>query len=448
MSDSAPFVHLHVHSTYSLLDGATQIKPLVKRTKELGMSACAITDHGNLFGLKAFYDECRKQNVKPILGCEAYVAKNHLSREQTDKSGNHLILLAKNLIGYHNLLRLISIAHTEGYYYRPRIDKALLEKYHEGLICCSACIAGEVPQMLAEGRTNEAEKTALWFKNLFGEDYYLEVMRHKAAPHVIKSKVDEGKEPLHLIQERVNQQIVALGAKIGVKTIATNDVHFLRECDAEAHDILLCLGSGRKVADQDRLRYSQQEWFKSYDEMCANLPDFTEQIHNTIEVADKVELYELDSPPILPVFPIPADFGTEEDYQKRYTAEMLREEFGDRFDKLVKQGLDKVIRIKFEADYLAKLTREGALNRWPTGIPKEVDERIEFELNTIKTMGFPGYFLIVRDYIQAARDMGVSVGPGRGSAAGSVVAYCLKITNVDPTTYDLLFERLDRKSVV
>ncbi len=438
MSDSVPFVHLHVHTTYSLLDGACQIKPLVKRVKELGMSSCAITDHGNLFGLKSFYDVCRKEGVKPILGCEAYVAKDHHSREQTDKSGHHLILLAKNLEGYRNLVRLISLAHTEGFYYRPRIDKALLEKYHDGLICSSACIAGEIPMMLLEGREDEAEKAALWFKGLFGDDFYLEVMRHKPAPNVI---VDADEEPIYERQDRANKLVKALGDRLGIKTIATNDVHFLREDDASAHDVLLCLGSGKKLADEKRLRYTQQEWFKSYDEMKANLPDYLEEIDNTAEVAAKVEEYELDSAPILPVFPIPESFGTEEDYQARFTEEMLREEFGERFNVLVKQGLDKVVRIKFEADYLAKLTYEGAAERWPQGIPEDVKQRIDFELDTIKTMGFPGYFLIVWDYIRAARDMGVSVGPGRGSAAGSVVAYCLKITNVDPTKYDLLFER-------
>ena len=440
MSDPTPvpFVHLHVHTTYSLLDGACQIKPLVKRIKQLGMTSCAITDHGNLFGLKSFYDVCNEEGIKPILGCEAYVAKDHHSREQTDKSGHHLILLAKNLTGYHNLLRLISFAWTEGFYYRPRIDKALLEKYHEGLICSSACIAGEVPRLILDGRMEEAEKAVLWYKELFGDDYYLEIMYHKAAPDVIRR---ENEDPVHLLEARSNKGILELGKKLGIKVIATNDVHFLKEDDAEAHDILLCLGTGSKVSDRNRMRYTQQEWFKSYEEMCANLPDNIEQIHNTVEIADKVETYELNSDPILPVFPIPESFGKEEDYQAKYNEENLRPEFGERFDKLMKQGLSKVIRIKFEADYLEHLTIEGAKLRWPAGIPDEVTERINFELDCIKKMGFPGYFLIVRDYIAAARGMGVSVGPGRGSAAGSVVAYCLKITNVNPVTYDLLFER-------
>lgn len=457
MADPAQFVHLHVHTTYSLLDGACQIKPLVKRVKELGMSACAITDHGNLFGLKSFYDVCKKEGVKPILGCEAYVARrSHTDKSDKiiDKSGHHLVLLAKNLTGYYNLVRLISLAHTEGFYYRPRIDKELLEKYHEGLICSSACVAGEIPSLFLEDRPEDAEKTALWYKNLFGDDFYLEIMLHKStyvvpeAPKKEKTN-DLGfsvsrdfEEPIHIREARANKAVLELGKKLGIKVIATNDVHFLREDDAEAHDILLCLGQCKKVTDSPRLRYTRQEWLKSYDEMVANLPDNLEQIHNTLEVADKVELYNLDSPPILPVFPIPESFGKEEDYQSRFTEDMLREEFGEkRFEILIKQGLPKLIRIKFEADYLEHITWEGARVRWPDAIPEDVAERIKFELDTIKTMGFPGYFLIVRDYIAAAREMGVSVGPGRGSAAGSVVAYCLKITNVDPTKYDLLFER-------
>lgn len=441
MSDIVPFVHLHLHTTYSLLDGACQIKPLVKCVKDLGMEACAITDHGNLFGLKAFYDECRSNGIKPILGCEAYVAARtiHDKSDAIDRSGHHLVLLAKNLTGYHNLLKLISIAHTEGFYHRPRIDKELLVKYHEGLICSSACIAGEIPSLILEGKLEEAEKCTLWFKDLFGEDFYLEIMRHKPAPGVLCRR--ENEEPLENLQDRANAAIMEIAAKNGIKVIATNDVHFLLESHDEAHDVLLCLGTGKKLSDTDRLRYTRQEWLKSYDEMCANLPGFHEQIHNTVEVAAKVEEYVLDSSPILPVFPIPEEFGSEEEYRKIYNETNLREEFGDRYDALVKQGLDKLVRIKFEADYLYKLCYDGAAKRWPAGITKEVRERIEFEFNTIKTMGFPGYFLIVQDYIAAARNMGVSVGPGRGSGAGSIVAYCLGITNIDPMKYDLLFER-------
>lgn len=431
------FVHLHVHTTYSMLDGACQIAPLVKRVRELGMKSCAITDHGNLYGLKHFYDVCNKEGVKPILGCEAYVAPEPHTHK-THRSGHHLVLLAKNLIGYHNLVKLISIAHTEGFYYSPRIDKELIEKYHEGLICSSACIAGEIPGLILAGHMDKAEETAKWFRNLFGEDFYLEIMRHRATIPIPRRN---GEEQVHILQERYNKGLLEIGKKLGIKVIATNDVHFLHEADAEAHDILLCLSTGKKVTDPNRLHYTRQEWFKSYDEMAAALPDNVQEIENTLEIADKIETYELNSDPILPVFPIPESFGKEEDYQKNYTEEDMRKEFGERFDKLMKQGLPKIIRIKFESDYLEHLTWEGAKERWPDGISPETKERIEYELRTIKLMGFPGYFLIVRDYTVSARNMGVFVGPGRGSAAGSVVAYCLRITNIDPTQYDLLFER-------
>lgn len=432
------FVHLHVHTTYSMLDGACQISPLIDRAKSLGMPAVAITDHGNLFGLKAFHDTCIKKGIKPILGCEAYVATEpHENR--TSRSGQHLILLAKNWIGYKNLLKLISIAHTEGFYYTSRIDHQLLEKYHEGLICSSACIAGEIPQHILRGDIEAAEKSALWFKNLFGDDFYLEIMRHKAEDPSYRSYRDE--PPVHELEEKANSAILEIGAKLGIKVIATNDVHFLNAEDADAHDILLCINSGKKYTDEKRLRYTRQEWFKSYDEMLAALPDCEEQLRNTLEIAEKVECYELNSDPILPVFPIPSSFGSEEEYVEKFTEERLREEFGDRFERLAKQGLEKLARIKFESDYLEHLTWEGARERWPDGISESAGERIRFELDTIKKMGFPGYFLIVSDYIAAARSMGILVGPGRGSAAGSVVAYCLKITNVNPLQYDLLFER-------
>ena len=436
-----PFVHLHVHTTYSQFDGATQLEPLVKRIKELGMRACAITDHGNLFGAIAFYTICRKNGVKPIIGCEAYISdEDHTVKDKDHRTQHHLILLAKNLTGYHNLVKLISTAHVEGMYYRPRIDKALLEKYHEGIICSSACIAGPIPRLILEGRLGDAEAEALWYRDLFGDDFYLEIMYHKAADGVALG-LKPGEEPVHVREARVNAALLEMGAKFGIKVIATNDVHFLREDDAEAHDALLCIGTNKKIVDEDRIRYTRQEWFKTYEEMCANLPDNLEQIHNTVEVADKVEEYVLDSDPILPVFPIPESFGREEDYRAKCTEQSLREEFGERYSKLAKAGFDKVVRIKFEADYLEHLARQGAARRWPEGLTPEIEERLAFELKTIKTMGFPGYFLIVQDYISAARSMGVSVGPGRGSGAGSIVAYCLGITNIDPLKYDLLFER-------
>ena len=432
----SPFVHLHVHTSYSLLDGACQVPALVKRAKALGMGACAITDHGCLYGLKAFYDACRKEGIKPILGCEAYVAR--LGRhDRTERSGNHLILLAKNLTGYHNLLRLISLAHIEGFYGRPRIDRELLERYHEGLICSSACVAGIVPQLLAEGRMEEAAAEAQWYRALFGEDYYLEVMLHKSE---VRGFGEEERRELYDRQMAVIRGTLELGKRLGIPVIATNDVHFLNKEDGEAHDVLLCVSTGKKLTDEKRLRYTQQEWLKSYEEMCAALPESCrEAIHTTVAVADKVEEYGLNSDPIMPKFPIPEAFGTEADYAARFPEAALREEF-ERYDKF--DGYDKVLRIKLESDYLAHLTWEGAAKRWPgETLTPEIKERIAFELNTIKQMGFPGYFLIVQDYIAAARGMGVLVGPGRGSAAGSAVAYCLKITDIDPIRYDLLFER-------
>lgn len=448
---SVPFVHLHVHTTYSLLDGACQIKPLVKRVKELGMTACAITDHGSLYGLKSFYDVCRKEGVKPILGCETYVAARSRfdKNDRIDRSGAHLILLAKNITGYKNLVKMISSAHTEGFYVRSRIDKDLLAKYHEGLICSSACIAGEIPRLILQNRMEDAKNAAKWYRDLFGDDYYLEIMRHQESPEVAMLFDDEdsletsqnSKGPLHEMQDKVIAGVMEISKELGIKVIATNDVHFLRESDGEAHDILLCIGTGKKASERKRLHYTRQEWLKSYEEMLANLPDYAEQLHNTLEVAGKVEEYELNRDPILPVFPIPAEFGSEEDYRARYGEKELREEFGERFEKLSANGLDRLVRIKFEADYLEKLARDGAARRWPEGMTPEAEERLKFELGTIKTMGFPGYFLIVQDYISAARTMGVSVGPGRGSGAGSIVAYCLGITNVNPLKYDLLFER-------
>ena len=462
------FVHLHVHSTYSLLDGACKVEGLVARAVEFGMPALAITDHGNLFAQKLFYDSARKAKIKPILGCEAYVAPDHLKRE----SGyHHLVLLAKNLVGYHNLVRLISLAHLEGFYKRPRIDKALLEKYHEGLIVSSACIVGEIAQFLRDENIEEAEKAARWYQSIWGDDYCLEMMLHKASnigfredPAIssdagetmlrgigsgssellAESRKSVAPEELYIHQMRVNEGIRDLGRRLGIRVIATNDVHFLREEDAEAHDYLLCLSQGKDLDDPKRIRYTRQEWFKSYEEMHAVFPNDEEALRNTLDVADRVEEYKLDSDPIMPVFPIPESFGTDATYRD-HDETSLRASFGDKaYERLAgaePDGIDKVRRIEFEADYLRHLTYEGAAKRWPGELSPETRERLEFELDTITKMGFPGYFLIVSDFIRAARDMGVWVGPGRGSAAGSAVAYCLGITNIDPLRYDLLFER-------
>ena len=443
MSD---FVHLHLHTTYSLLDGQCQIKPLVAKAKELGMSALAVTDHGNLFALKAFYDECRKQGVKPILGVEAYVTStgDYTTRDKSERR-YHLCLHAKNLTGYHNLVRLISLAHINGFYHNARIDHTLLEKYHEGLHCSSACIAGEVAHAIDIGRMDEAERVARWYQNLFGDDYSLEVMLHPPG----KGELGDEKSPipgkaiqefheLYARQQNVVTGMIELGKKLGIRIVATNDVHFLDAADDDSHDVLLALSTGVKMSDEKRMIYTGQEYFKTEEEMLKLFPDHPEFIAASKEIADGIEEYELNSPPIMPKFPIPESFGTEEAYAEKFDEEALRKEFKN-FDKL--GGLEKVRRIKFEADYLEHLTREGAKRRWGDPLPKETEDRVAFELDVIKQMGFPGYFLIVHDYINSARKMGVWVGPGRGSAAGAAVAYALGITNVDPLKFDLLFER-------
>ncbi|MDR0863455.1 MAG: DNA polymerase III subunit alpha, partial [Candidatus Symbiothrix sp.] len=445
-STLAPFVHLHVHSYFSQLDGMSSISGLVNKAIRCGMKALAITDHGNMFGAKEFYDYVKKKNkdlpdeqkIKPILGVEAYCARRtRLDKSQkSDLGGWHLILLAKNKEGYKNLCKLVSMSFVEGFYNRPRIDKDSLEKYSKGLIVASACVGGEVPQKILDGDLKGAEEAILWFKGLFGDDFYLELQRHKTD----KEGGDQTTYPKQVI---VNKAILELAQKTNTKIICTNDVHFVEEEHAEAHDRLICLGTGKDLDDANRLRYTKQEWFKSAEEMNAIFSDLPEALSNTVEIADKVEFYKIDSEAIMPAFPIPESFGTEEGYRNNYSEEELRREFNKedeaRFDKL--GGYNKVIRVKLEADYLKERTMQKALSRYGDPIPPDVLERLEFELETMKTMGFPGYFLIVQDFIEAARNMGVAVGPGRGSAAGSAVAYCLGITDIDPLQYDLLFER-------
>ena len=480
------FVHLHVHSHYSILDGMSKIPDLVDKCVANGMTAMALTDHGDMFGIKELLDYATKKNgkvrdelkeidkqlqadslpddertalqqrrteaesrlFKPIVGVEAYCARRSHTLKETkeDGSGWHLVLLAKNKTGYHNLCKLVSQSWIDGYYYRPRLDKEMLERYHEGLIVSSACLGGEIPQKIMAGRVQEAEEAIRWFKGIWGDDYYLEVQRHRTDKPGADRTVYEH-------QQEVNKVIFELADKLGVKVIATNDVHFVEEEHGEAHDRLICLSTGKDLDDPNRMRYTKQEWLKTPDEMAAIFADHPEVLDNTLEVAAKVEAYSIDSPPLMPKFDIPADFGTEEEYRKKYTEEDLFNEFtrNERGEvvlspeaaaKKVKQlgGYDKLYRIKLEADYLAKLAWEGAARRYPE-ITDEIRDRITFELYIMKTMGFPGYFLIVQDFIRAARRMGVSVGPGRGSAAGSVVAYCLTITDIDPLKYDLLFER-------
>ena len=521
------FTHLHVHSHYSMLDGMSKIPDLIAKAKRCGMYAMALTDHGNMFGIKDFLDTANKENgkvkgkikeleaqieevektygdtsvpegtpslsqlreeveklkgqfFKPIVGTEAYCARRTLydkdknlkeinpetGRERiVDSSGYHLILLAKNLKGYHSLCKLASIAYTDGFYNRPRIDHNVLKQYHEGLICSSACIGGEIPQLIMAGKIKEAEEAVLWFKEVFGDDYYIELMRHKTDKPNANYQTYE-------LQQKINPVLIELARKHNIKIIATNDAHFVEEEHGEAHDHLICLATQKDYDDPNRMHYTKQEWLKSPEEMAAIFDDLPEALENTMEIADKVEVYSIDSDPLMPVFPIPESFGNEEQWREKYTEEDLFNEFTrnekgevvmsqEAAEKKIKKlgGYNKLYRIKFEADYLEHLVWEGARKRYLSGdwraesgswtdaeikdaLSEEVRERIIFELHTIKTMGFPGYFLIVSDYIRAAREeLGVSVGPGRGSAAGSVVAYCLWITDLDPLRYDLLFER-------
>ncbi len=432
------FVHLHVHSEYSLLDGQSKIQALVDKAINDGMRGIAITDHGDMFGIKEFYNYVKKKNskikseikaiekeiddnlpgndeqkiaelkehaealrsklFKPIIGCEMYVARRRLQDKEgkQDNSGYHLVVLAKNKKGYHNLIKLVSKAWTEGFYSRPRTDRAELEKHREGLIVASACLAGEIPRKIIAGNLDEAEEAIKWHKKVFGDDYYLELQRHKAT-------VPRANHETYPIQQNVNRQLIEFSKKYGIKLICSNDVHFVNEEHAEAHDRLICLSTGKDLDDEKRMLYTKQEWMKTTAEMNELFSDIPEALANTIEICDKVEFYSIDHEPILPNFPKPEGFNDDDEYLKH-------------------------------------LTLEGAKKRWGN-INNEQRERIEFELNTIKNMGYPGYFLIVQDFINAARNMGVAVGPGRGSAAGSAVAYCLGITQIDPIKYDLLFER-------
>ena len=390
---------------------------------------------------------------KPIIGCEVYVArrgdktlKDKAYKE--DQGGYHLILLAKNFKGYKNLLKIVSRAWTDGYYYRPRTDRADLIRYHEGLICCSACLGGEIPRLILSDKLEEAEKSILWHKELFGEDYYLELQLHKTT-------VERANHEAYPMQCQANEKLVEFAKKYNIGLVCTNDVHFVNEDDAEAHDRLICLSTGRDLDDPNRMLYSKQEWMKSSKEMSALFAQYPEAIENTVSICNKVESYSINHAPIMPIFPIPTEFGTEEEYRSRLSEQDLFEEFTrnengevvlpeDEAKKKIEKlgGYDKLYRIKLEADYLAKLTMEGAEKRYGSPLSEEVAERLRFELYIMKTMGFPGYFLIVQDFIRAAREeLDVWVGPGRGSAAGSAVAYCLGITQIDPIKYDLLFER-------
>ncbi len=401
------FAHLHVHTQYSILDGASSIPVLVDKVKALGMEAIAITDHGNMFGVKEFHNAAVKKGVKPIIGCEIYVAKRSISETNVkeDRSGDHLILLAKNLTGYKNLIKLVSIAWIKGFYYKPRIDKELLRKYSGGLIASSACLAGEIQDEILNGTMAGAEEALKTYKDIFGDDFYLEIQRHET----YDPEADRSAFPL---QQKVIEAFRKLSVKHNVNIIATNDVHFINADDAEAHDRLICINTAKDIDDPNRLRYSKQEYLKSEEEMRAIFSDIPQAIDNVAGLVEKIEKYKLDSDPIMPDFQLPEGFADND-------------------------------------QYLRHLAYKGAEERWGS-LTNEHTERLDFELETIAKMGFPGYFLIVQDFLRAAREMGVSVGPGRGSAAGSVVAYALKITDIDPIKYGLLFERflnLDRISM-
>ena len=457
------FIHLHVHTYYSILDGQSSIKRLVDKAVGNGMRGMAITDHGDMFGIKEFHDyvgginKGRKKEglepFKPIFGCEMYVSRygsKLLKDDKRHQGGYHLIVLAKNYQGYKNLIKLVSRSWVDGFYMRPRTDREDLEKYHEGLIVCSACIAGEVPKKILNGDIAGAREAIEWHKRVFGDDYYLELQRHQ-----VKNPAIRANRETYPMQEQANKVLIELAREYGIKLVCTNDAHFVDEENAEAHDHLLCLATSKDLDDPTRMLYSKQEWFKTREEMNDIFSDVPEALSNTLEILDKVEIYSIDHDPIMPFFPIPEEFGTEEQWRQKFTEDDLFKEFTsdengenqlpqEEGEKKIKKlgGFDKLYRIKFEADYLAKLAYEGAARRYGTPLPKEVDDRVRFELHIMKTMGFPGYFLIVQDFINSARDeLGVMVGPGRGSAAGSVVAYCLGITKIDPLKYDLLFER-------
>lgn len=448
------FVHLHVHSQYSLLDGQASVSALVDKAINDGMPGIALTDHGNMFGIKDLFNYCKKKNkgrkvpFVPIFGCEMYCAHEsmHQKKGRENLSGWHLIVLAKNELGYKNLIKLVSKSYTQGFYGRPRTDKKELKKYKEGLIISSACLGGEIPQKIMAGNIEEAEETAKWFRSIWGEDFYLEIQRHKATkPQANKRTYEE--------QERTNPYILDIAKRNGIKVICTNDVHFVDEENAEAHDRLICLSTGKDLDDPNRMHYTMQEWMKTTEEMNNVFSDVPETLANTMEILEKIEQYDIDHGPIMPTFAIPESFGTEDTYREKFTDKNLIDEFtqDEKGNVILKKeeaekkiealgGVNKLYRLKLEADYLKALTFEGAKTFYPN-MDKDTEERIIFELHVMKTMGFPGYFLIVQDFIAAGRKMGVSIGPGRGSAAGSAVAYCLQITKIDPIKYDLLFER-------
>ncbi len=442
------FVHLHVHTQYSILDGLSNIEKLFARARELNMPALAITDHGNMYGVKDFLKWANHKSnkdadgnyiVRPIIGCEVYVSHwDDLSLKDLQHKGYwHLILLAKNYNGYKNLMKIVSTGFIEGFYNKPRVSRKVIEQYHEDLICCSACIQGDVPRHIINDDQDGAREAVEWHKRVFGDDYYLEVQLHR-------TEVENGPVDVYENQLKANKGIFSLAQEYGVKVVATNDVHFIRQEDGPTHDRLICLTTNAYVDAEKRLRYTQQEYLKSEEQMRALFPDHPEVIDNTLEVMRKIEPFSIDRGHVLPRFDLPEDFladighhlerykdiieeGRYEVVENKKTGEKTRTDRGDDFCRSVA--------------YLCHLTYKGAHIRYGEHLNEEQQERIHFELTTISRMGFPDYFLIVQDYIAASRKQGWMVGPGRGSAAGSVVAYCLWITNLDPIKYDLLFER-------
>ena len=426
------FVHLHVHTQYSILDGQSAISDLFARAKELEMPALAITDHGNMYGVKEFLKVAKKfPEVKPIIGCEIYVTKHydHKLKDKDHRGYYHLILLAKDYNGYKNLMKIVSTGHIEGKYYeKPRVSHEIVEKYSEGLVCCSACIAGEIPRAIIAGDMKGAEEAVMWHKKVFGDDFYLEVQQHK-------TEIPGQSQEVYEHQMVANEGIFLLAEKTGTKVVATNDVHFVRKEDGPAHDRLICLTTNTFVDEPDRMRYTQQEYLKTEEEMLDMFYKHPETLANTLEVAEKIQSYKVDKDPILPKFDLPEEFMADID---RYLEEYKGIIDEGRCDK---NGNERGEEFCNSVAYLCYLTYKGAHWRYGETLSDVQAERIEFELKTICKMGFPDYFLIVQDFIAAARSEGISVGPGRGSAAGSAVAYCLKITNIDPIKYDLLFER-------
>lgn len=386
MSD---FVHLHIHSEFSLLDGANRIKDLPVRAKELGMKAMAITDHGVMYGVIDFYKACKKEGIKPIIGAEVYVAsRTRFDKEPQDKRYYHLILLAKNNKGYQNLSKLVSLGFTEGYYYKPRIDLEILEKYHEGIICLSACLAGAVSQAILNGDIEKAEEVAKWHKNVFGEDYYLEIQNNGVKEQVM-----------------VNQKIIQIARRLDIPIVATNDAHYLKKEDAYNHEVLLCIQTGKRITDEDRMRFETDELYvKSPEEMSEYFKNFPDAIENTVKIAEKCNVEFEFGHTILPNYDVPEEFNTHYDYFKKLCYDGIKARYGDN----------------------------------PS---QEILDRAEYELKIISQMGYVDYYLIVWDYINYAKSVGIPVGPGRGSGAGSILAYAIGITDIDPMKYSLLFER-------